>query len=196
MSINLSKGQKIDLTKTNPTLNKMFVGLGWDTNKYCGGGDFDLDASIFMADENGKVTKDSNFIFYNNPTDEAGSVKHSGDNKTGNDSASGSKDDEVIQITLSKVPADVAKIAFVVTIHEAHARNQNFGMVSNAFIRLVDEATGTELMRFDLGEDFSIETAIVAGELYRNGVEWKFHAIGAGHHGGLDVFCKEYGLMV
>lgn len=195
MAIILTKGQKIDLTKTNPTLDKVYIGLGWDTNKYSGGGEFDLDVSVFMADANELVTRDRNFVFYNNTTDEAGSVTHSGDNRTGNDDGI-SKDDEVIKIVLSKIPAEVARISFVVTIFDAQARNQNFGMVANSFIRLVDEVTGTELMRYDLGEDFSIETAVVSGDLYRNGAEWKFHAIGAGHHGGLDVFCKEFGLMV
>lgn len=195
MAIILTKGQKIDLTKTNPTLDKVYIGLGWDTNKYSGGAEFDLDVSVFMSDANGKVTRDRDFVFYNNLTDEAGSVTHSGDNRTGDDDGI-NKDDEIIKIVLSKIPADVAKISFVVTIFDAQARSQNFGMVANSFIRLVDEVTGTELMRYDLGEDFSVETAVVSGDLYRNGAEWKFHAIGAGHHGGLDVFCKEFGLMV
>ena len=192
MPINLSKGQKVDLTKGNPGLDSILAGLGWDTNRYDGGHDFDLDVSIFMTNEQGKVDTDTNFVFYNNPKDAAGSVVYSGDNRTGE----GEGDDETVNITLSKVPADVAKISFTVTIHEAQARGQNFGQVSNAYIRIVDTAKNEELLRYDLGEDYSIETAIVVAELYRHGGEWKFAAIGSGFQGGLEALCRNLGLSV
>ena len=192
MAINLSKGQKVDLTKGNPGLDSILAGLGWDTNRYDGGHDFDLDVSIFMTNEQGKVDTDTNFVFYNNPKDAAGSVVYSGDNRTGE----GEGDDETVNITLSKVPADVAKISFTVTIHEAQARGQNFGQVSNAYIRIVDTAKNEELLRYDLGEDYSIETAIVVAELYRHGGEWKFAAIGSGFQGGLEALCRNFGLSV
>ncbi len=192
MPINLSKGQKVDLTKGNPGLDSILAGLGWDTNRYDGGHDFDLDVSIFMTNEQGKVDTDTNFVFYNNPKDAAGSVVYSGDNRTGE----GEGDDETVNITLSKVPADVAKISFTVTIHEAQARGQNFGQVSNAYIRIVDTAKNEELLRYDLGEDYSIETAIVVAELYRHGGEWKFAAIGSGFQGGLEALCRNIGLSV
>ena len=192
MPINLSKGQKVDLTKGNPGLDSILAGLGWDTNRYDGGHDFDLDVSIFMKNEQGKVDTDTNFVFYNNPKDAAGSVVYSGDNRTGE----GEGDDETVNITLSKVPADVAKISFTVTIHEAQARGQNFGQVSNAYIRIVDTAKNEELLRYDLGEDYSIETAIVVAELYRHGGEWKFAAIGSGFQGGLEALCRNFGLSV
>ena len=192
MPINLSKGQKVDLTKGNPGLDSILAGLGWDTNRYDGGHDFDLDVSIFMTNEQGKVDTDTNFVFYNNPKDAAGSVVYSGDNRTGE----GEVDDETVNITLSKVPADVAKISFTVTIHEAQARGQNFGQVSNAYIRIVDTAKNEELLRYDLGEDYSIETAIVVAELYRHGGEWIFAAIGSGFPGGLEALCRNFGLSV
>ena len=192
MPINLSKGQKVDLTKGNPGLDSILAGLGWDTNRYDGGHDFDLDVSIFMTNEQGKVDTDTNFVFYNNPKDAAGSVVYSGDTRTGE----GEGDDEPVNITLSKVPADVAKISFTVTIHEAQARGQNFGQVSNAYIRIVDTAKNEELLRYDLGEDYSIETAIVVAELYRHGGEWKFAAIGSGFQGGLEALCRNFGLSV
>ncbi len=190
MVVSLAKGQKVDLTKTNPGLTKVNVGLGWDTNKYDGGSDFDLDASIFLLNANGKVTGPEGFVFYNNTIGGNGSVEHSGDNLTGE----GSGDDEVVKVDLSAVPSDIEKITFTVTIHEAEERNQNFGMVSNAFIRVFDD--NEELIRYDLGEDFSIETALVVGELYRYGAEWKFSAIGSGYQGGLAALCKDFGLDV
>lgn len=190
MAINLQKGQKIDLTKTNPGLKNLLIGLGWDTNKYDGGFDFDLDATAFLLGENGKVTSDSDVIFYNNKSHASGSVVHQGDNLTGE----GEGDDEVIKVDLSLVPENIHKIDFTVTIHEADTRRQNFGMVSNAFIRVVNEATGTELIRYDLGEDFSIETAVVVAELYRSGGEWKFNAIGSGFQGGLAALCNNFGV--
>ena len=192
MPINLSKGQKVDLTKGNPGLDSILAGLGWDVNKYDGGHDFDLDVSIFMTNDQGKVETDTNFVFYNNPQDAAGSVIYSGDNRTGE----GEGDDESVNITLSKVPANVSKISFTVTIHEAEARGQNFGQVSNAYIRIVDTAKNEELLRYDLGEDYSIETAIVVAELYRHGGEWKFSAIGSGFQGGLAALCNNFGLSV
>ena len=192
MPVNLSKGQKVDLTKGNPGLSKLIVGLGWDTNKYDGGADFDLDASAFLCGDNGKVLSDSDFVFYSNLKHSSGSVEHTGDNLTGE----GEGDDEVINVDLSLVPANISKIAFTVTIYEAETRRQNFGQVSNAYIRIVDQTTGSELIRYDLGEDFSIETAIVVGELYRNNGEWKFNAIGSGFQGGLHALCQNFGVNV
>ena len=192
MPINLSKGQKVDLTKGNPGLRNIMVGLGWDLNAFDSGGDFDLDAAAFMLDGNGKCPTEKEFVFYGNLSHVSGSVNHLGDNLTG----AGDGDDEQIKVDLTMVPANVEKIAFTVTIYDADVRNQNFGQVSNAFIRLVDEATGTELIRYDLGEDFSIETAVVVGELYRHNGEWKFNAIGSGFQGGLAALCGHYGLQV
>ncbi len=190
--ISLAKGQKVDLTKTNPGLSKVVVGLGWDVNKYDGGQDFDLDASVFLLDANGKVSGGQDFVFYNNTTGANGAVVHSGDNLTGD----GDGDDETVNIAINDIPANIEKISFAVTIHDAEARNQNFGMVSNAFIRIVNEATNAELIRYDLGEDFSIETAVVVGELYRHNGEWKFSAVGSGYQGGLAALCSDFGLQV
>ncbi len=192
MAINLSKGQKVDLTKGNPGLKNIMVGLGWDVNAFDSGADFDLDAAAFMLGTNGKCLTDKEFVFYGNLSHPSGAVNHMGDNLTGE----GEGDDEQIQVDLSKVPANIEKIAFTVTIYDSETRNQNFGQVSNAFIRLVDEANGAELIRYDLGEDFSIETAVVVGELYRNGAEWKFNAIGSGFQGGLAALCAHYGIEV
>lgn len=192
MAINLQKGQKVDLTKGNPRLSKLIVGLGWDTNKYDGGADFDLDAAAFLLGDNGKVPSDSDFIFYSNLQHSSGAVVHTGDNLTGE----GDGDDEVIKVDLSKMPASISKIDFTVTIYDAESRGQNFGQVSNAYIRVVDETTGTELIRYDLGEDFSIETAVVVGEMYRNNGEWKFNAIGSGFSGGLAALCRNFGVNV
>jgi tellurium resistance protein TerD len=192
MSISLQKGQKIDLTKSNPGLVNVLVGLGWDTNKYDGGSDFDLDASAFLLDESGKAAEDSDFIFFNNKVHPSGAVIHTGDNLTGQ----GDGDDEEIKVNLSKIPMNVAKISFTVTIYEAESRKQNFGQVSNAFIRIINEDSKEELIRYDLGEDFSIETAIIAAELYRNGNEWKFNAIGSGFSGGLAALCANFGRSV
>ena len=190
--ISLFKGQKIDLTKGNPKLSKILVGLGWDTKKYDGGYDFDLDAAAFLLGSNGKVQSDSDFVFYNNLKHNSGAVQHMGDNLTG----AGDGDDEQIRVDLSKIPANIDKVAFTVTIHEADTRRQNFGQVSNAFIRIVDESSGKELIRYDLGEDFSIETAVVVGELYRHSGEWKFNAIGSGFKGGLRALCQNFGINV
>lgn len=192
MAVSLQKGQKVDLTKGNPGLAKIMVGLGWDVNQYDGGSDFDLDAAAFLVGESGKVLSDDDFVFYGNLKHKSESVIHQGDNLTGE----GDGDDEQILVDLSKVPANISKIAFTVTIYDAEARKQNFGQVSNAFIRIVDEVSNTELIRFDLGEDFSIETAVVVGELYRNNGEWKFNAIGSGFSGGLAALCRQYGVNV
>lgn len=190
MSITLSKGQKISLTKGNPGLSKVMVGLGWDVNSFDSGADFDLDASAFLTGMNGKCTADGDFIFYGNLEHSSGAVKHMGDNRTGE----GDGDDEQIFVDLGAVPANIQKIAITVTIYEAAKRHQNFGQVENSYCRIVDDATGTEIVRFDLGEDFSIETAIVVGELYRNNGEWKFNAIGSGYQGGLAALCARYGI--
>ncbi len=190
MAVNLKKGQKIDLTKTNPGLHSLTVGLGWDVNRYDSGSDFDLDASAFLLGANGRVTRDADFIFYSNPTHPSGAVTHCGDNKTG----AGEGDDEQILVDLQKVPQNIEKIDFTVTIYEAAERRQNFGQVSNAFVRIVDNETGTEIVRYDLEEDFSIETAVVVGELYRHNGEWKFNAIGSGFQGGLEALCANYGI--
>jgi tellurium resistance protein TerD len=192
MAISLQKGQKVDLTKGNAGLTKIVVGLGWDTNKYDGGSDFDLDAAAFLLAESGKVQSDADFVFYGNLKHSSGGVEHTGDNLTG----AGDGDDEVIKIDLSKIPANIAKVDFTVTIYEAEKRTQNFGMVSNAYIRVVDEGNGTELIRYDLGEDYSVETAVVVGEIYRSGAEWKFNAIGSGFSGGLKALCQNFGVNV
>ncbi|PKG24042.1 TerD family protein [Niallia nealsonii] len=192
MAISLSKGQKVDLTKGNPGLTKVIVGLGWDVNKYDGGQDFDLDSSIFLLGDNGKVASDGDFVFYNNPTGGNGSVVHSGDNRTG----AGEGDDEQVVIDLQAVPATTQRITFTITIHDGEARNQNFGQVSNSYVRILNEQNNEELIRYDLGEDFSIETALVVGELYRHNNEWKFSAIGSGYQGGLAALATDFGLQV
>lgn len=192
MAISLKKGQKVDLTKNNPGLVNIIAGLGWDTNKYDGGFEFDLDTAAFMLGENGKIRTDNDFVFYNNTKDSSGSVNHLGDNRTGE----GDGDDEQIKINLNNIPSDVKKIAFTVTIHDANERRQNFGQVSNSYIRIVNEDTNEELIRFDLSEDFSIETAIVVAEVYRHNDEWKFTAIGSGFEGGLAALCNNFGLDI
>ncbi len=192
MAINLTKGQKVDLTKGNPGLKKLMVGLGWDVNAFDSGADFDLDAAAFMLGDNGKCPTEKEFIFYGNLTHPSESLKHMGDNLTGE----GEGDDEQIFVDLSKIPANVSKVAFTVTIYEAESRGQNFGQVSNSFIRIVDESTGKELIHYDLGEDFSIETAVVVGELYKHNGEWKFNAIGSGFQGGLAALCGHYGIEI
>lgn len=190
MGVSLSKGQKVSLTKDNPGLKNVVVGLGWDVNAFDTGGSFDLDAAAFLLADTGKVTKPEDFVFYGNLKHPSGSVEHTGDNTTGE----GAGDDETIKIDLSLVPAEITKIAFTVTIYEADKRNQNFGQVANAYIRIYNEQTGEEMLRYDLGEDFSIETAAVFGELYRNNGEWKFNAIGSGYQGGLKALCGSFGV--
>lgn len=192
MAVSLTKGQKVDLTKGNPGLNNLLVGLGWDVNKFDGGSDFDLDAAAFLLNGAGKTASDADFVFYGNLKHASGGVEHLGDNLTGE----GDGDDEQIKVDLSKVPEAVEKIDFTVTIYEAEERRQNFGQVSNAFIRIVDESSNTELIRYDLGEDFSIETAVVVGELYRHNGEWKFNAVGSGFQGGLQALCQNFGVNV
>lgn len=194
MSVSLSKGQKVSLDKS---IVKAMVGLGWDTNKYDGGYDFDLDAAAFLLNANGKVARDEDFIFYNNLRSRNDAVVHTGDNRTGE----GEGDDEVILFDFAKMPEDVQKIAITVTIHEADARRQNFGQVSNAYVRVAkmeseDDMNGEEVLRFDLGEDFSIETAIVVCEIYRYNGNWKFNAVAAGYQGGLYALCKDFGVDV
>ena len=192
MPVNLQKGQKVSLTKGNPGLSKVVVGLVWDVNQFDTGGAFDLDAAAFLLGDNGKASMSEDFVFYGNLTHPTGCAQHMGDNLTG----AGDGDDEQIKVDLSKVPADITKIAFTVTIYEAEQRRQNFGQVNNAFIRVYNEETGEELVRYDLGEDFSIETAVVFGELYKNNSEWKFNAIGCGYQGGLAALCANYGVEV
>lgn len=189
--INLSKGQKVSL---DAGIKYAKAGLGWDVNNFDNGSEFDLDASVFMLGAGDKLQKDEDFIFYNNQKHASGSVVHSGDNRTGE----GEGDDESIYIDFTKVPANIEKLAFVVTIHDAVARKQNFGMVNNAFIRLLSldstgAETGKEELRFDLSEDYSTETAILVAEIYRHNGEWKFAAKGDGFAGGLEAFVKKYG---
>lgn len=192
MAVSLSKGQKVDLTKTNPGLTNVVIGLGWDTNKYDGGNDFDLDSSVFLLGENGKILNETDFVFYNNPEGANGAVVHTGDNRSG----AGVDDDEQVKINLTGVPANIQRIAFTITIHDAERRNQNFGQVSNSYVRIFNEVSGEELIRYDLGEDFSIETAIIVGEMYRHNGEWKFNAIGSGYQGGLAALATDFGLRI
>ena len=192
MPVNLQKGQKVSITKENPGLNNVLVGIGWDVNRFDTGGDFDLDSAAFMLTDTGRVSSQDDFIFFGNLAHPSGSVRHMGDNLTG----VGDGDDEQIRIELSKVPANISRIAFTVTIYDADSRHQNFGQVSNAYVRIMDESNGAELFRYDLGEDFSIETAAVFGELYKNGAEWKFNAIGSGYQGGLAALCNNFGVEV
>ncbi|NIK78909.1 tellurium resistance protein TerD [Paenibacillus castaneae] len=191
MAVNLSKGQKVDLTKSNPGLSKITIGLGWDVNKYDGGNEFDLDATAFCLNASGKVNSEKEFIFYNNKSNSNGSIVSSGDNRSGE----GAGDDESIRINLTAVPADIQKVAFCITIHDAIQRNQNFGQVANAYVRVVNEESGAELIRYDLGEDFSVETAVVVGELYRHQTEWKFSAVGSGYQNGLAGLCNDFGVQ-
>ncbi len=192
MAVNLTKGQKVDLTKGAPGLTRLLLGLGWDTNKYDGGASFDLDTAAFLLGADGRTLSDADFVFYGNLKHPSGAVEHLGDNLTGE----GEGDDEEIKVNLANIPASVEKVAFTATIYDAEARNQNFGQVSNAFIRVVNEDTGEELIRYDLCEDFSIETAVVVAEIYRHNGEWKFNAIGGGFQGGLKALCQNFGVNV
>jgi tellurium resistance protein TerD len=191
MAISLQKGGNVNLSKEAPGLTKLMVGLGWDARSTDGAA-FDLDGVAFMLNQSGKVRSDSDFIFYNNLKSADGSVTHSGDNRTG----AGEGDDETVTIDLARVPADVDKITVAVTIHDAEARRQNFGMVGKAFIRCVNTANNSEIARYDLSEDSSTETAMIFGEVYRNGADWKFRAIGQGFAGGLGPLAKNYGVSV
>lgn len=189
MALTLSKGGNLSLSKTDPTLKKILVGLGWD-ERVTSGASFDLDASVFLLNSSEQVRSDKDFIFYNQLSSIEGSVQHMGDNRSG----AGEGDDESIKINLDLVPADVVKMVVAVTIHDAQAKGQNFGQIQNAFIRVVNEETGVEVVRYDLAEDYSTETAMVFGEIYRNNNEWKFRAIGQGYAGGLSAMCQRYGI--
>ncbi|MGQ4517199.1 TerD family protein [Streptomyces sp. DW26H14] len=191
MGVSLSKGGNVSLTKAAPNLTAVTVGLGWDVRTTTGQ-DFDLDASALLTNAEGKVAQDANFVFFNNLKSPEGSVEHTGDNLTGE----GEGDDEVIKVNLSTVPADVEKIVFPVSIYDAETRQQSFGQVRNAFIRVVNQADNNELARYDLTEDASTETAMVFGELYRNGAEWKFRAIGQGYASGLRGIAQDFGVNV
>lgn len=191
MAISLQKGGNISLSKTTPNLKNVTIGLGWDARS-TSGDDFDLDASIFMVGANGKVPSDSNFIFYGQLRSACGSVEHTGDNRTGD--ADG--DDEAINVVLDKVPSDITRLVVAVTIHEADARRQNFGMVHNAYIRVINSDNDVELARFDLTEDASVETAMIFGEVYRHNGEWKLRAVGQGYTGGLHAMAISHGVNV
>ncbi|MFS2157840.1 TerD family protein [Pseudomonas sp. Pseusp122] len=189
MALSLQKGANLSLSKTDPSLSKLLIGLGWDP-RATDGTEFDLDASAFLLGSSGKVRSDADFIFYNQLKSADGSIEHTGDNRTG----AGDGDDELLKVDLSRVPADIDKVVFTVTIHEADARKQNFGQVGGAFIRIVNEVTGAEVVRYDLAEDASTETAMIFAELYRNNGEWKFRAIGQGYAGGLKAVANSFGM--
>jgi tellurium resistance protein TerD len=191
VSISLAKGGNVSLTKIAPSLSKVSVGLGWDVRTTTGV-DFDLDATALVCGPDGKVIDDRHFVFYNNLTSPDGSVEHTGDNLTGE----GEGDDEVVNVNVSAVPSGVDKVVFAVSIYDGTARGQSFGQVVNAFIRVVDATTGSELARYDLSEDASTETAMIFGELYRHGGEWKFRAIGQGYASGLAGIAKDFGVNV
>lgn len=192
MAINLRKGERVSINIVKLAL----VGLGWDTNRYDGGDDFDLDASAFLLGKNNKLMRDEDFIFYNNLESKNGAVVHTGDNLVGSEGEDG--DDEVIMIDFSKIPENIEKIAICVTIHDAEARHQNFGQVDNAYIRIAKlddefDTKGTEVLRFDLTEEFSVETALVVAEIYRKNGEWKFNAVASGYQGGLEAIVRSFG---
>lgn len=191
MALSLQKGGNISLSKEAPNLRRIIIGLGWDP-RATDGQAFDLDASAFLLGSGGRVRNDGDFIFYNQPKSADGSVQHTGDNLTGQ----GDGDDESIKVDLNAVPTGIEKIAVAVTIHEADQRRQNFGQVGGAFIRVVNEENGQEITRYDLGEDFSTETAVIFGEVYRHGAEWKFRAVGQGFAGGLAPLARNYGVNV
>ncbi|AWH88189.1 TerD family protein [Limnobaculum parvum] len=191
MGVSLSKGGNVSLSKADPQMTRVLIGLGWD-DRSTDGADFDLDASAFLLSASGKVRGDNDFIFYNNLKSQCGSVEHTGDNRTGD----GDGDDESLKINLASIPADVEKVVFTVTIHDADVRRQNFGQVANAFIRVVNELTNIEIARYDLSEDASTETAMVFGELYRHNGEFKFRAVGQGYAGGLAAMATQYGIHV
>lgn len=191
MAISLQKGQNVSLTKEAPGLKEVTFGLGWDARS-TDGADFDLDASALILGESNKVLSDKHFVFYNNTKDPSGAVVHTGDNRTGE----GEGDDEQIIVNVATMPSEVKKVVFVVTIHEAEARKQNFGQVSNAYIRAVNNEGDKEITRYDLSEDASIETAMIFGELYRHGEEWKFKAVGQGYSGGLAGVARDFGVNV
>jgi tellurium resistance protein TerD len=191
VTVSLSKGGNVSLSKEAPGMTAVLVGLGWDA-RTTSGADFDLDASAIMVGAAGKVLSDGHFVFFNNLKSPDGSVEHTGDNLTGD----GEGDDEALKVNLAAVPAEVDKIVFPVSIYDAEARSQNFGQVRNAFIRIVDQSGGIEVARYDLSEDASTETAMVFGELYRNGAEWKFRAVGQGYSSGLNGIARDFGVNV
>ncbi|WP_432514184.1 TerD family protein [Kineococcus sp. SYSU DK001] len=191
MGVTLAKGGNVSLAKVAPNLDEALVGLGWDVRTTTGL-DFDLDASALMLGAGGKVLSDAHFVFYNQLTSPDGSVRHTGDNRTGE----GEGDDETIEVDLGSVPANVEKIVFAVSIHDAEARRQSFGQVVNAFIRMVNRVDGSEVVRYDLSEDASTETAMVFGEVYRYGGEWKFRAVGQGYANGLRGIAQDFGVDV
>ena len=191
MAVSLQKGGNVSLSKEDPNLKNAVVGLGWDVRS-TDGADFDLDASVFLVNESGKIRNDQDFIFYNNLKSSDGSVEHTGDNRTGE----GEGDDEAIKVQLPSVPGDVQKLVVAVTIHDAETRKQNFGMVQNAFIRVVNAESNNEITRYDLSEDASTETAMIFGELYRHNNEWKFRAVGQGYNGGLAPLARNFGVSV
>jgi tellurium resistance protein TerD len=191
MSVSLSKGGNVSLTKEAPGLTAILAGLGWDA-RTTSGADFDLDASALMVGTSGKILSDQHFIFFNNLTSPDGSVEHTGDNLTGE----GEGDDEVIKVNLAAVPAEVDKIVFAVSIYDAETRTQSFGQVRNAYIRIVNQNGSAEIARYDLSEDASTETAMVFGEVYRNAAEWKFRAVGQGYSTGLGGIARDFGVNV
>ncbi|WP_373542411.1 TerD family protein [Chamaesiphon sp.] len=190
MAVSLAKGQRVSLDKIAPGLTEIFVGLGWDVKAVDTGVDFDLDASVFLLGSNERLISDKHFIFYNNLTspDAAKSVEHTGDNLTG----AGDGDDEVIKVNLKQAPSEIEKIIIAVTIHDAQARKQNFGQVQNAFVRVVNLQNEQEVVRYDLVEDYSTETALIMAELYRKDGEWRLNAVGAGYQGGLQALLDRY----
>ncbi len=194
MSVSLNKGGRLSLSKEAPGLSKIQIGLGWDA-RVTDGSQYDLDASVFLLNSSGKVRSDNDFIFYNNLKGVNGAVEHMGDNLTGE----GEGDDEVIKLNLKQLESDapdVEKLSFVVTIHEAESRKQNFGQINNAFIRIVNQDDNKEIVRYDLSEDYSMETAMIFGEVYFKTGEWRFTAVGQGYAGGLAAVCKSYGIDV
>lgn len=191
MAISLQKGGNLSLSKTDPSLRQVLVGLGWEARSTTGA-DFDLDASLFMVQENNKVRGDHDFIFYNQLTSTCGAVEHTGDNKTG----AGDGDDEALKIRLADVPAEIKRLVIAVTIHDAEARRQSFGMVQDAFVRVVNLDNDAEIVRFDLSEDYSTETAMVFAEIYRHNGEWKFRAVGQGYAGGLAALAVQHGVDI
>ena len=191
MAISLSKGGNVSLSKTEPSLKSILIGLGWESRS-TDGADFDLDASAFLVGENGKVQSDADFIFYNQLVSKCGAIEHTGDNRTG----AGDGDDEALKISLDKVPESIKRVVVCVTIHDADARKQNFGQVSDAFMRIVNLDNNVEIVRFDLTEDYSTETAMIFGDVYRHNGEWKFKAVGQGYAGGLEAMCGQFGVSV
>ena len=191
MAVRLTKGANVNLSKEAPGLSAVFFGLGWDVRTTTGE-DFDLDASAIACNSSGKVVSDQHFVFFNNLKSPDGAVEHTGDNRTG----VGEGDDEVIKVNLAGLPAEVDKVVFLASIYDADNRKQAFGQVRNAYIRVVNSADNNELARYDLSEDYSTETALVFGELYRNGAEWKFRAVGQGYSDGLAGIARDFGVNV